>query len=274
MAMAGKFSLISAFAQIPVFVILFSASVVQSITSSIALTAVRVIDYLTGTPACRGAWHAIRYTCEAVPCVDWDAEVDVQKTLKASNFPIKPAELVQLCKEVAAQEFGCLKPEMLADDFHFVAPVVGPLSKREFTKAFSGFDVRTAFPDQKSNFFGFAVDPQEPNRVWFMSRARSTHTGPLKFGGRIIAPTNKHVVHVPQALSMLFTPEGLCYTLTVGYSMDRRVGNTGGLGGLFGPLFAVGHGLPFSEGKPWAPSLRLQAFERVQKALLAFGVEM
>jgi hypothetical protein len=30
---------------------------------------------------------------------------------------------------------------------------------------------------------------------------------------------------------MLFDEEGLCYTLTVGYVMDKRVGNTGGMGG-------------------------------------------
>jgi len=253
---------------------LFSADLIANLASWSGVTIVKCIDFFTGSNVERMNWHPVRYQCEAIANKEHTDEIDSEATLKQSTFPISPDELIALCKKIAQTDFGCTEPKLLAEDFQFVAPVVGPLPKHEFVKAFSGFDVKAAFPDQKPNFFGFTVDSQEPNRVWFFSRATSTHTGPLNFGGRVIQPTNKHIVHPPQALSMLFDAEGKCYTLTVGYSMDRRIGNTGGLGGLFGPLYAVGHPLPIPEGKPFSPSLRLQALDRVQKAAKAFGFKM
>jgi len=269
--MPVKLTVAGALAQIPSAIILFSADFIMVAASFIGLAMVRVVDYVSGTNAERAAFHGVRYKCDPVPCAENPQEIDVAKSLAKSNYPIPPHELIALCKALLKKDFGCSSPELLAEDFQFVAPIVGPLSKQEFTKSFSEFGVKVAFPDARENFFGFSVDPQEPNRVWMFSRASSTHTGPLKFGGRVIQPTNVHVVHPPQALSMLFDEDGQCYTLTVGYVMDKRIGNTGGMGGLFGPLYAVGHGLPVLEGKPWKPSLRLQALERVQKAALAFG---
>jgi len=36
-----------------------------------------------------------------------------------------------------------------------------------------------------------------------------------------------------------------------GYVIDRRQGNTGGRGGLLGPLYAIGKGFPFPEAQPY-----------------------
>lgn len=36
--------------------------------------------------------------------------------------------------------------------------------------------------------------------------------------------------------------------------MDRRIGNTGGLGGIYGILYAIGKPLPFPEARPWKMS--------------------
>lgn len=44
-----------------------------------------------------------------------------------------------------------------AEDFQFIFPVVGPLTKPEFIKAFSKFEVRKAFPSAVGNFFNFCV---------------------------------------------------------------------------------------------------------------------
>ena len=41
--------------------------------------------------------------------------------------------------------------------------------------------------------------------------------------------------------------------------MERSMGNTGGLGGVFGPAYAIGKPLPFPEANPWKPSKRYQA---------------
>lgn len=94
----------------------------------------------------------------------------------------------------------------------------------------------------------------------------------MNFGGKL-APTGKQVKLPPQAQSMLFNENGECYTLTVGYTMDKRIGNTEGLGGVFGILKAIGKGLPFTEGQRlYNPSLRYEAFERVAKIGEALGL--
>ena len=49
---------------------------------------------------------------------------------------------------------------------------------------------------------------------------------------------------------------------TGGYCVDRTCGDTGGLGGLFGVIHALGGSLPFPEGKPWKPSLSWLAFSK------------
>eukprot|EP00092_Neocalanus_flemingeri_P013719 GFUD01014797.1.p1 GENE.GFUD01014797.1~~GFUD01014797.1.p1 ORF type:complete len:269 (+),score=70.46 GFUD01014797.1:48-854(+) len=185
--------------------------------------------------------------------------LDEQSMLDRSDFPIKHADLVEKCKAVLRTQFGCEKPELLAEDFQFIFPVVGPLPKAKFIEAYSSFKVEDAFTGS-ANYFGFNVDPMEPNRVWFFSRSVVTHSGELVFGAMKMKPTGTTVVSPPQVLSMSFNREGECYKLTGGYSVDRTVGNTGGLGGIFGLIHAIGGSLPFPEGKPWKPSLRWEAF--------------
>ena len=55
-------------------------------------------------------------------------------------------------------QFGTLAgsdpDELLADDFQFVAPIVGPLGKREFLNAFGSFKVERPFliyPNRRSS---------------------------------------------------------------------------------------------------------------------------
>jgi len=147
----------------------------------------------------------------------------------------------------------------LSEDFQFIFPVVGPLTKGEFVEAFSSFKIEDAFTGSY-NYFGFNVDPLEPNRVWFFSRGVVTHSGVLMFGAMKMKPSGTQVVTPPQVLSMSFNTEGQCYKLTGGYSVDRTVGNTGGLGAVFGLIHAIGATLPFPEGKPWQPSLKYELF--------------
>jgi hypothetical protein len=202
-------------------------------------------------------------------------ELDVEATLAQSKFPIKPAELISKAKAIIASEFGTAEGadgSCLAEDFQFVAPIVGPLSKSEFLRAFGSFKLKDAVPDMKDNSW-FQVDPLEPNRVWFFSRATGTHTGTLNFGAGIPA-TGKSIHQPPQAQSMLFDEQGKCYTMTVGYCMDKRIGNTEGVGGVFGILKAVGKPLPFPEAQRlYTPSLRYEAFEHVAKAIEALGFD-
>jgi len=191
--------------------------------------------------------------------------LDESETLKNSKFPLEPEKLLALTKQLLSPEaeFGSKNPDLLAEDFKFIFPIVGPLTKTEFCTIFGGFKLREAFPDTRRNYFGFTVDPLEPNRVWFFARSQMTHTGVLKFGKSVYQPTGKEVVNTPQVLSFSFDKEGRCYKFTGGYSIDKTIGNCGGLGGVLGIIHAIKPGsIPFPEAKPWKPSLQWEAFAK------------
>lgn len=73
-------------------------------------------------------------------------------------------------------------------------------------------------------------------------------------------PTGKFIDCPPQAMSLTFNEDGKVTKYTGGYVMDRTMGNTGGMGGIFGPAYAIGKPLPFPEAKPWKPSIQLRMF--------------
>ena len=183
--------------------------------------------------------------------------VDEEAMLAASTFPIKPDDLIARCKTCLRAGFAVIGDE-LADDFQFIGPVVGPLPKDAFVSAVGGFDLTTGFPDMKSNYHAFRVDPFEPNRVWFQNRTVGTHTGVLAGS---MKPTGIKVECPPQALSMTFNEAGKITKITVGVCMDRTIGNTGGLGGVFALFYATGNGLPFPEAQPWKMSKRYKFFQ-------------
>ena len=183
--------------------------------------------------------------------------VDEAELLKQSSFPIAPEDLISRAKEFLGANNGCDKPELMAEDFEFAGPVVGPLSKGKFIEAFTSFEIKEAFPDAQPQLHHFRVDPFEPNRVWFTTRFVGTHTGP--FAGSI-PPTGVKVEAPPQSCSVIFNEDGEVRKFTIGYVMDRDIGNSGGLGGAYGLLYAIGKPLPFPEAQPWKISKRYRAF--------------
>lgn len=148
----------------------------------------------------------------------------------------------------------------MANSFRFVAPVVGPLKKDPFVQAFGSFKVQEAFPDISENYHHFRRDPFEDNRIWFSTRPRGTNSGPW-FGGSLKA-SNKYVDQTPQTMSVTFDKKGMVEKFTIGYPMDRELGNSGGLGGIYGLLYASGYGLPFPEAQPFKPSKRYRFFQK------------
>lgn len=206
---------------------------------------------------------------EKVIAFERDYVIDETAKLAESTFPITPVDLIAKAKNFLAYDQGVSKPELLADDFQFMGPVVGPLSKKGFLKAVGGFDFESAFPDANPEWHHFRVDPFEPNRVWMTARGRGTNTGegtnPL-----FKKPTGKGYVNPPQACSVTINEDGLVTQYTIGYVMDRTVGNTGGLGGIYGILYALGKPLPFREAKPWKPSLSYKMFLKMTNFLQKF----
>ena len=198
-------------------------------------------------------------TTETADMGDSSIFMDEEAMLKAKNFPLKSPELIKLAKGFLMSEGGFgADPALLANNFQFVGPVVGPLGKDEFLGAIGSVDMKTAFPDFSGEFYNFQVDPFEGDRVWYIARGSGTNTGPLP----PFAPTatNVKVTNPPQACSLTFNKDGLVSKYTIGYVIDRDVGNTGGLGGLYGILYAIGRPLPFPEAQPWKKSKRYAIF--------------
>jgi len=236
---------------------LYVASLLIKLIEFLIRSLVSIVTSLTGIEEKKPKTWIQTYSTE--PSYTETHFLDEQSMLNSSDFPIKPEDLIEKCKEVIRHEFGCVKPELVAEDFQFIFPVVGPLTKTQFIEAFSSFKVEEAFTGG-NNYYGFNVDPMEPNRVWYFTRGIKTHTGVLNFGAMKMKPTSTTVVIPPQVMSMSFNKEGEMYKMTGGYCVDRTIGNTGGLGGVFGIIHAIGGSLPFPEGKPWKPSLTWEAF--------------
>jgi hypothetical protein len=142
-----------------------------------------------------------------------EAEIDDEELLADPMFlPDAPAspreeELVMKARRYLYMNQGIDAPDMLADEFRFMGPVVGGeqgLGRDEYLQAVGGFDIRTAFPDLSPGFHHFRVDPFEPDRVWFTSRASGTHLGQFLYA----KPTGIKFETPPQACSLLFDESG------------------------------------------------------------------
>jgi hypothetical protein len=99
-------------------------------------------------------------------------EVDIEQAFAKSTFPIKPEGLIARAKEVLSPEINLGISDggaCLADDFNFVAAVVGPIGKDEYLNALKSFKLQDSF-DIQQNMFGFTVSPMQPNRVYFFSQ--------------------------------------------------------------------------------------------------------
>lgn len=142
-----------------------------------------------------------------------------------------------------------------ADDFVFRGPYIGPLNKADYLETMDTFGVYRALPDISPNAYGFSIDPQNPNRVWFMVRNTGTFAGEpgLGFGnGQFFPPNGATLEGCPETFSVTFNDDLQIKHLTVGYVADRFQGNTNGNGAAVGIFNAIG--LPFP--KP-GPLLRL-----------------
>eukprot|EP00088_Acartia_fossae_P006457 TRINITY_DN12968_c0_g2_i1.p1 TRINITY_DN12968_c0_g2~~TRINITY_DN12968_c0_g2_i1.p1 ORF type:complete len:276 (+),score=62.19 TRINITY_DN12968_c0_g2_i1:46-873(+) len=257
---------------IPAKIILTIGHIYCGLVAIIATFFIKIIDKiarlfmsigqnLTGAKVILPEFHEQRCSVAPVYSVDNKDILDETATKQASNFTIPEDQLIAKAKEIVMKNIGCDQPELLADDFLFIFPIVGPLKKAEFIEIFSSFGLEKAMTGSP-NMFNFFVDPLEPNRVWFLSRGQYKHTGDLKFGPQVIKASGKTVVTPPQMLSMSFNDAGQCYKFTGGYVVDKTVGNCDGLGGLFGIMHSLGYTLPFHEGQPWTPSLSWEAYAK------------
>jgi hypothetical protein len=165
-----------------------------------------------------------------------------------------PNGFIQLAHEFVYSASGFYTPlneSMLADDFVFRGPVVGPLNRKDYCNTMRTFDLPTALPDFRPNAFGYHIDPLDPNRVWFMIRHTGTFTGEPGIGlgfGQYVKPTGVKIEGAPETFSIIFDANSRKVKhLSVGYVADRFSGNTNGYGAAFGILKAIGVPLPTSK---------------------------
>jgi hypothetical protein len=133
-----------------------------------------------------------------------------------------------------------------SEEFVFRAPVIGPLNKKDYLFTMGSFNLFEAFPDLKANAWGFSIDPENPNKVWFMLRSTGTFENDLTAGPNVpsIKANGKKLNGCPETHSILFDDDMKVKALTGGYVADRFEGNTNGLGAVYGLLFAIGYKLP------------------------------
>mmetsp|Transcript_12684 Transcript_12684/g.17992 ORF Transcript_12684/g.17992 Transcript_12684/m.17992 type:complete len:249 (-) Transcript_12684:80-826(-) len=185
----------------------------------------------------------------------FDSFLDEDAMLAESTFPIKPNDLMERAKYLLSPDCGIGTKdggECLAEDFEFIAAVVGPIGREEYLNALGSFNLEDAF-DITPNFFGMSVDPMQPNRVWFFNRVKGIHKG--EFMGA--KPDGKEIVYPPQVQHFDFNEDGKLKEYGF-YTADRRQGNTGGLGGAFGFMYGVGKPLPIPECQPYKRSFRFR----------------
>lgn len=157
--------------------------------------------------------------------------------------------LIQKANEFIYTQSGFYSPydeSAFSDEFVFRGPYVGPLTKRDYLSTMSTFGIYRAIPDISPNAFGWSIDPNDPNRVWFLVRNTGTFDGePLGLGNGLTFPPNgKQVEGCPETFSILFDEDQKVKYLSVGYVADRFEGNTDGKGAAVGVFNAVGLPLP------------------------------
>ena len=145
--------------------------------------------------------------------------------------------------------YSPVKREMMADDFVFMGPVVGPLNAVDYLGTLGVFRVYDAFPDVQVDMAPFTQDPHDDKRFWSVIRVTGTHTGALDLGDAKIPPSGKRMRVGPQAVSVTFDDDDKVVRMTGGYIADVRDGETGDAGAMFAVMRAVGVPTPRQGGK-------------------------
>jgi len=151
--------------------------------------------------------------------------VDNETKVDTSTFPIAPADLINLAKKNMMENGMGTKDggECLADNFIFRAQFV-EVDKEGYLNALGSFKLEDAF-DIQQHYFGWMVDPMQPNRVWFMNRQEAVQVN--EFAG--VPANGKKLILPPQNFHIDVDKEGKVTEFGF-YTVDRAQGNTGGLG--------------------------------------------
>lgn len=155
-------------------------------------------------------------TIAGVPPSDWEVypipavisrffgrPVDPVGEVSTFLAPFPETVMIQLVKGILATNLAAEDPSLLAKDFSFVTPTVGPIGKSKFLDSYAAQEFGGFTPQ----FSHFRVDPFDPYRVWVDVKP---------FGPGLEGP--------PQAFSFTFDDDGFCTRMTAGAVMDPSIG--------------------------------------------------
>jgi len=156
---------------------------------------------------------------------------------------------------------------ILAEDFVFRGPVIGPLTKWDYIEALDYFRIYETFPDINPNCYGFTVDIVEPLKVRFFVKATGTYQNPL--GGflgtaasKLTPPDGRQYMGSTEAWSVTFNDLDSMQvkSISAGYVVDRfeeegLLCTTDGKGLVYGILNTIG--LDFLPTNPGSKPLEL-----------------
>jgi hypothetical protein len=158
---------------------------------------------------------------------------------------------------------------ILAEDFVFRSPVIGPLNKYDYIDSLDYFRVYEAFPDINPNCYGFTTDPVEPLKVRFFVKATGTYQKPLggflgSSAAMLTKPDGRQYMGSTEAWSITFNDLNRMQvkSISAGYVVDRFeedgfLCTTDGKGLVYGILNTIGLDLPAAPG---STSLQLTQF--------------
>lgn len=174
--------------------------------------------------------------------------------------------IVSIARQFVQTGFGVAEPSLLAEDFTCSGPAStfgksGYLSRQ--TRELATF--QRAVPDFDTRAYNYQIDAFDSNKVWFSLRPIGTVTGPLSYNGEVLLPNNKEVEFPVQQMSVTIQ-DNKVIKCTMGYVADRIVGNTGGIVGIPGLLYALGEKPNKFSYLPAAVVLK-QFFGRTRKVL-------
>lgn len=141
---------------------------------------------------------------------------------------------------------------MMSEEFVFVSPEIGPLSKDDFINLMdyyqnNGLDLGSAIPDLTVSYEGWHQDPHDPWRIWAVARYSGTHTGTARLpgSGLMLSPSKdpseqKRFTTGPEMQSFKWTPSKKLIFQTVGYIGDQITGSGQGHGSIHGLMVSMG----------------------------------
>ena len=196
---------------------------------------------------------------QASSSVPLGGEVDYDALEAANTFPHSSQSLIDRARTVLGRDVLLGQKddgECLAEDFEFVAAVVGPIGRDEYLGALANFKLEESF-DITPNFYGFQVDPMQRNRVWFFNRQTAVHKATF-LGAEPKEDDRANQLTLPPQCYHIDFDDDLKMKEFGFYTVDRRQGNTGGLGGAFAYMYGVGKPLPIPECQPYKRSFRFR----------------